>query len=124
ISLDKMETHLVRYLSFLSFVLGVRLVPAAVRTDRLSFEDMVRAVDAGTYVGDHEVMWNWSEDEHEGRDLAFHGAPFLAVDDAELAAFEAGLAFWVMRSDEWERSNIRMTESLSLRRVISGERLL
>ncbi len=124
ISLDKMETHLVRYLSFLSFVLGVRLVPAAVRTDRLSFEDMVRAVDAGTYVGDHEVMRNWSEDEHEARDLAFHGAPFLAADDAELAAFEAGLASWVIRSDEWERANIRMTESLSLRRVISGERLL
>lgn len=123
-SLDKIETHLFRYLSFLSFVLGVRLVPAAVRADRLSFEDMVRAVEAGTYVGDHEVMWNWSADEHEARELAFHGAPFLAADDAELAALEAGLAEWVIRSEEWERANIGMTESLSLRRVISGDRLL
>ena len=85
---------------------------------------MVRAVEAGTDVGDHEVMWNWSADEHEARELAFHGAPFLAADDAELAALEVGLAVWVIRSDEWERANIRMTESLSLQRVISGERLL
>lgn len=124
ISLDKMEMHLVRYLSFLSFVLGVRLAPAAVRADRLSVEERVRAVEAGKYVGDHEVMWNWSVDQHEARELAFHGAPFLAADDAELAAFEAGLALWVKRSDTWERANIRMIESLSLRRVISGERLL
>lgn len=124
IPLDKMKTHLVRYLSFLSFVLGVRLVPTAVRADRLSFEEMVRAVEAGTYVDDHKVMWNWSADEHESREPAFHGAPFLAENDSELAALEAGLSAWVNRSAAWERAYIRMTESFRLRRVVSGERLL
>jgi hypothetical protein len=122
--LDKIEVHLIRYLSFLSFVLGGGVTPAAVRVDRLSFEEFVHAVEAGTYVGDHKVMWNWPPDEHDPRSLAFHGAPFLADDDSELAALEAGLAKWVVRSDAWERAYMRMTECLRLRDVVSGERLL
>ena len=53
---------------------------------------MVRAIEEGTYAGDHEVKWNWPADEHEARDLAFQRAPFLAEDDDELASLEAALA--------------------------------
>ncbi|MBI1218155.1 MAG: hypothetical protein GC186_06360 [Rhodobacteraceae bacterium] len=122
--LSEISKHLVHYVSFLSFVLGGTMAPTAVHIDRLSFDEMVRAVEGRTYVGDHEVMWNWSTEEYEPRELAFHGAPFVAEDDVELAAFEAGLVQWVNRADEWERAYIRMTESLRLRHVVSGERLL
>lgn len=122
--LNEIAAHLVRYTSFLSFVLGERMAPAAVRVDRLSFQEMVRALKENTYVGDYEVMWSWPADEHEAQDLAFRGAPFRAYDDIELAAFEAGLAEWVNRSVVWEHAYIRMIASLRLRRVVSGERLL
>jgi hypothetical protein len=85
--LDTIEVHLVRYLSFLSFVLGGPVAPAAVRVDRMSFEDIGRAVEAGTYVGDHKVMWNWPSEEHDAGRLASRGAPFIAEEDCELAAF-------------------------------------
>jgi hypothetical protein len=122
--LDEIEVHLVRYLAFLSFVLGGRVTPAAVRVDRLSLEEIVRSVEAGTYVGDYKVMWNWPSDEHDPMSLASHGAPFLAEDDSELAAWEIGLAEWINRSNVWERAYIRMTECLRLRHIVSGERLL
>ena len=119
--LDEIEVYLVRYLSVLSFVLGGRVTPAAVRIDRLSSEDIVRAVQAGTYVGDHRVMWNWPTEEHDPRSLATSSsAPFLAEDDSELAALKVGLAEWVNRSDAWERAYVSMTECLRLRREASG----
>lgn len=122
--LNEIWAHLLRYVSFLSFVLGGQMAPSAVRVDRLSFEEMVRALNERTYIGDHEVMPKWTVDEEEAGKFAFHGAPFLAHDDAELAAFEAALTEWINRSLAWEGSYIRMTASVRLRREISGERLL
>jgi hypothetical protein len=47
--------HVSNYLRFLSFCLGVKLKPSAIRIDRLSFEGMKTAVENHTYPGDHEV---------------------------------------------------------------------
>ncbi|KEP69653.1 hypothetical protein DL1_03235 [Thioclava dalianensis] len=123
-SLNAIQGSLFGYLAFLSFVLGGRMAPEEVRIDRMSFEEKIRAVEAGTYIDDHAIIWNWPAEGHEAKDLAFYGAPFMAMNDGELTSFVAGLITWFERIDEWRAASVRMTESLRLRREISGERLL
>ena len=80
------------------------MTPSAVRVDRLSFDDMISAIESRSYERDHEVYWGWFQTHHESRDLAFHGAPFLAINDEELLAFKSGLSLWIERGDIWQRA--------------------
>jgi hypothetical protein len=122
--LNEIEIYLAHYLTFLSLVLGGRMAPAGVLINRRSFEETVSDLNAGTYIPNHAIMWNWPADKYEAGNLAFHGAPFVAENAQELAALEAGLVVWLERSNSWERAYMRMSDSLSLRHVVSGERLL
>ena len=58
------------YVNFLSFCFGVQLTPSVIRIDRLSFAQMMRAVEKHEYSGDHEVHYVWPELEVDNRDLA------------------------------------------------------
>jgi hypothetical protein len=112
------------YVAFLSFCFGVPLKPSAIRIDRLSFAQMMQAVEKHEYPGDHEVHYVWPEPEIDNRDLWVGGSPVRCWDNEELASFRECLAAWVNRAAAWRRPNALMTTSFGLKNVVSSERLL
>lgn len=122
--LRNVRREISKYLSFLSFTVGACLSPSNVRLSRLLITEIDRALKTGDYSGESDVLWNWPAEDHSGQRLAFHGAPFLAVDDDELASLVAGLREWVKRADKWGAVYSCLTDSLSYSQEISGNRLL
>jgi hypothetical protein len=116
--------HVSDYVGFLSFCLGVKLKPSAIRVDRLSFEEMKIAVKNHSYLGDHEVHYVWPEAEIDTRDLSVRGSPVCSWDDEELGSLRACLVVWMSRAAEWKKSYTLMMTSFGLKNVISAERLI
>jgi hypothetical protein len=112
------------YVGFLSFRFGVNLKPSAIRIDRLSFAQMMEAIDKHEYPGDHEVHYVWPEVEIDNRDLWVGGSPVRSWDDKELASFRECLVAWMNRAAAWRRAGALMITSFGLKNVVSSERLL
>lgn len=112
------------YVAFLSFCFGVPLKPSAIRIDRLSFAQMMRAIEEHEYPGDHEVHYVWPEQEIDNRDLWVGGSPVRCWNDEELTSFRECVAAWMKRAAAWRRPNALMTTSFGLKNVVSSERLL
>jgi hypothetical protein len=108
----------------LSFCFGVRLKPSAIRIDRLSFADMMAAIEKREYPGDHDVHYVWPEVEIDNHDLWVGGSPVRSWNDEELTAFRACLVSWMNRATAWRRPYTLMMASFGLNRVVSSERLL
>jgi hypothetical protein len=102
----------------------VQLKPSAIRIDRLSFAQMMHALEKHEYPGDHEVHYIWSEVEIDNRDLWVGGSPVRSWDDHELASFRECLVAWMSRATTWRRPNALMITSFGLKNVVSSERLL
>lgn len=109
---------------FLSLSLGVPLTPSDFKICRLSFEDMVAAVDSNSYPGDYSVKYVWSEIDFYDRDLWVGGSLVRAYDDEDLEVLKSCLVAWVSRHDDWRKANIQMMMCLSLNGEISSDRLL
>ncbi|MEX2164512.1 MAG: hypothetical protein WD823_09745 [Sulfuricaulis sp.] len=116
--------HVSDYVDFLSFCLGVKLKPTAIRVDRISFDQMKAAVKSQSYLGDHGVHYVWPETEIDKRDLWVGGSPVRSWDDEELSSFRACLVAWMNRAAEWRRSYALMMVSFGAKNVISAERLI
>lgn len=112
------------YVQFLSFCLGVRLRPSAIRISRQSHDEMIAAVETHSYPADHEVHYIWPDTKIESRDLWVGGSPLRAWDDNELNAFRKCLVTWVNRYPVWRNPSILMMTSMKLRGEISAERLI
>jgi hypothetical protein len=112
------------YVGFLSFCFGVNLKPSAIRIDRLSFTQMMEAIEKHEYPGDHEVHYVWPEAEIDNRDLWVGGSPVRSWDDKELASFRECLVAWMNRAAAWRRPGALMITSFGLKNVVSSERLL
>jgi hypothetical protein len=123
-SIEDYIVHVLDYVRFLSFCLGVKLKPSAIRVDRLSFEEMKMAVENHNYPGDHEVHYVWPETEINTQDLWIGGSPVLSWDDKELGSLRACLVVWMNRAAEWRKSYTLMMMSFGLKNVISAERLI
>ena len=109
---------------FLSFSLGIPLMPSDFKICRLSFEDMVAAVDSHSYPGDYDVEYAWSKTDFN-RDELWSGASLvLGYDDVELVSLKECLVLWIQRDPKWRKAGIQMMYCLSLNREISSERLL
>ena len=111
------------YLSFLSFVLGGAMIPTDTRIDKLTLGEQRQAVKKGTYQNNYKLLWTWKKEYYRPEDLAYHGAPFLCVDDSELHEFTEGLKVWINRFSEWNKAYGWMTESFRHHNRL-GERLL
>src|SRR5882757_56345 len=116
--------HVSDYVNFLSFCFGVQLKPSAIRIDRLSFAQMMDAVEKHEYLGDHEVHYIWPEVEVDNRDLWVGGSPVRSWDDQELASLRECLVAWMNRAATWRRPCALMITSFGLKNVVSSERLL
>ncbi|MBT1157118.1 hypothetical protein J1C56_16095 [Aminobacter anthyllidis] len=116
--------HVSNYVHFLSFCLGAKLKPGNIRIDRISRAETMAAIEADSYRGDYEVHYVWPEEEIASGELWVGGSPVRAWNDEELAALRACLVIWMVRADEWKKSYAMMMMSLSLRNVISAERLI
>jgi hypothetical protein len=116
--------HVSRYVQFLSFCLGAHLKPSDIQIDRLSFEEMHRAIEEHTYPGSHKVQYVWPEADIDPNDLWVGGSPVRAWDDHELEAFCACLKSWMDRSAKWDNAYDLMMGSYMLQNVISSERLV
>ena len=116
--------HVSNYVAFISFCLGVKLKPDNIRISRLSHDEMMAAIEAGTYVDSHEVHYVWPDEKIETRDSWAGGAPIHAGDEEELAALRACLLTWMNRADVWEKPYNMMMTSFALKNVISAERLI
>ncbi len=112
------------YTRFFSFCLGAPLTPSDFHISRLSYEEMVAAMQAHTYPGNHRVHYVWSEREIDANDLWVGGSPVSAWDDAELSAFRACLIKWMERLQCWRKAYALMDVCLGRRREISSERLV
>ncbi|WP_271591823.1 hypothetical protein [Bradyrhizobium sp. CCBAU 65884] len=112
------------YVNFLSFCFGVPLTPSSIRFDRLSFAEMMEAIEKHDYPGDHKVHYIWPEAEVDNRDLWVGGSPVRCWDDQELGAFRACLVAWMNRASAWRRPNALMSTAFGLKNVVSSERLL
>lgn len=112
------------YVGFLSFCLGVKLKPSAIRVDRLSFDEIMSAIENDTYLGDHEVHYVWPEAEIETRDFWGRGSPVRSWDDEELGRLRACLVMWMDRAAEWKKPYRLMMTSFGLKNVFSAERLI
>ncbi|TWB93206.1 hypothetical protein FBZ93_111245 [Bradyrhizobium macuxiense] len=116
--------HVSDYVDFLSFCLGVKLKPSAIRIDRLSFAQMKEAVGKHEYPGNHGVHYTWPETEVSDPDLWIGGSPVRAWDDDELASLRACLVIWMNRAASWRDTYNLMMAGFGLKNVVSSERLL
>lgn len=116
--------HVSDYVRFLSFCLGVPLTPSEFCINRLSLHDVITAMEAEVYPGDHRVHYVWPEAEIESRDLWVGGSPVRAWDDQELAAFRGSLVIWMTRAMTWSKAYALMMESFAKKKEISAERLV
>ncbi|MBR0773314.1 hypothetical protein JQ625_00580 [Bradyrhizobium diazoefficiens] len=123
-SIHNYIAHVSDYVTFLSFCFGVQLKPSAIHIDRLSFTQMIEAMEEHEYPGDHEVHYVWPEVEVDNRDLWVGGSPVRSWDDKELASFRECLVAWMNRASAWRRPNALMMASFGLKNVVSSERLL
>lgn len=109
---------------FLSLSLGVPLTPSDFKICKLSFEGMVKAVEASSYPGDYAVQYVWPENDFRESDLWVGGSLVRAYDDDELEALKNCLTAWVSRYADWRKASIQMMRSLALNGEISADRLL
>lgn len=121
--LDYIE-HVLYYVDFLSFCLGVKLKPDKINIDRLSHDEMMAAAAARAYRGHHKVQYVWPEEKIESRDLWVGGSPVRAWDENELNTLRACLVAWINRAESWKKPYVMMTTSFALKSVISAERLI
>lgn len=116
--------HVTSYVCFLSFCLGSTLRPTEIAIDRMSTEEIIKAIEEQTYHSSHEVHYVWPRAEIDSRDLWVGGSPVLAYDEDELAAFRKCLIAWMDRADEWRKPYVMMMSSLRRKDEISAERLM
>lgn len=109
---------------FLSLSLGVPLIPSDFKICRLSFKDMISAIETNAYPGDYSVKYVWPEIEFCSSDLWVGGSLLRAYDDNELKAFKSCLQLWITRHKDWRKASIQMMRCLSLNGEISSDRLL
>lgn len=124
VSLYEYLEHVECMVRFLSLSLGVPLIPSNFKICRLSFEDMVKAVEASSYPGDYAVQYVWPETDFRESDLWVGGSLVRAYDDDELEALKNCLTAWISRYADWRKASIQMMRSLALNGVISADRLL
>ena len=116
--------YVLNYVRFLSFCLGVQLKPSEICVDRLSIDDLEKAIESGSYLGVHMVHYIWREPEIDTDDFWRGGSPALSWDDEELGSLRACLVVWMNRAAEWKKSYTLMMASFGLRGVVSAERLI
>lgn len=124
LGIDEYIKHVMYYVEFLSFCLGVKLKPDRITINRLSHDEIMAAVEAGTHTGNHEVQYVWPEEKIESHDLSVRGSPARAWNDEELSALRACLVAWVARANAWKKPYAMMMTSFAFKRVISAERLI
>jgi hypothetical protein len=112
------------FVFFLSFCFGVQLKPSGITIDRLSFKQMMEAIEKHEYPGAHEVHYMWPETEVDKHDLFVGGSPVRCWDDNELTSFRECLVAWMNRAAAWRRPNALMMTGFGLKHVVSSERLL
>ena len=117
-------TYVSDYVGFLSFCLGVKLKPSAIRVNRLSFEEVNTAIESDAYRGDYEAHYVWPEADINSQDRWVGGSPVRSWDDRELAALKACLVVWMNRASAWRRPCVLMMTSFGLKNEISAVRLI
>lgn len=115
--------HVIHFVCFISFCLGVKLRPNNIMIDRLSLDE-ARQADEELYRPPHKVYYVWAEAEIDAGDVWSGASPVLAYDEEELNAFRACLITWMDREAEWRSSYAMMMSSYALSRQISAERLI
>jgi hypothetical protein len=123
-TIEEYIRHVITYVQFLSFCFGVKLKPSDVEIDRLSFADMVAAIEKQEYPGYHAVHYVWPEVEIDDQDLWVGGSPVRVWDDDELLSFRACLAVWMNRARDWKKAHTLMVISFGLKNTFSSERLI
>jgi len=108
---------------FASAALGFRVVPSDIHISRLSQADFLKAVEGGSYRGDHEVRYIW-HGQTPRRSLWLTNSFVSARDDKELAVLIEALRAWITRDAEWRDATNLMMGAFDLERTMSGERLL
>ncbi len=123
-TLDDYIDHVGCYVQFLSFSLGVPLIPSEIRISRHSHDEMMAKLEDDSYPEDHTVNYVWPEVEVDTRDLWVGGSPVRAWDDDELSALRQCVVSWMARHSEWHNAYVLMMASLTLKREISANRLI
>jgi hypothetical protein len=123
-NIEEYIRHVMTYVQFLSFCFGVKLKPSEIEIDRLSFADMVAAIERQEYPGHHAVHYVWPEAEIDDQDLWVGGSPVRVWDDQELASFRACLVAWMNRARDWKKAYTLMIMSFALKNTFSSERLI
>jgi hypothetical protein len=123
-SIDQYMQDVLTYVQFLSFCFGVKLKPSEIEIDRVSFADMVAALQKREYPGHHAVHYIWPEAKIDDEDLWVGGSPVCAWDDREIGSLQACLAVWANRAKLWKEAYTLMVVSFGLKNTISSERLI
>jgi hypothetical protein len=109
---------------FVSAAMGHRFVPSGIKVSRLCFDDILKAIDTQTYLGDHSIIYVWPETSLPKHSLWVGHAFAYVWDNREMASFLDCLRAWIDRYDTWKNATNLMMTAFTLRDVISPERLL
>jgi hypothetical protein len=116
--------HVTNYVAFLAFCFGSKLKPDRISIDRFPHDEMMVAVEAGTYLGNHEVHYVWPEEKIDLRDVWVGGSPVCAWDEDELSSLRACLVAWISRANVWNKPYGMMVTSFALKGTMSAERII
>lgn len=109
---------------FVSAALGHRFVPSRIEVSRLCWDDVLKAIEAQTYLGNYAITYIWPQTPLPKYSL-WVGHAFAHVwDDREMRNFVDCLRAWIERYDAWKNATNLMMAAFTLRNVISPERLL
>jgi hypothetical protein len=111
-------------LSFLSFVMGVRVSPKDITISRISLHEFLEHIDRAEHIEDHRVLSLWDVDQIESDEVHLSRLPARALDNEDLISLGKSLVTWVNRSSHWFDAELLMMGCLSKRHEISGDRLL
>jgi ApeA N-terminal domain 1 len=110
--------------NFFSFSIGAHMQPSDIRIFRLSRKQLMEAMEAQVFPGDHSVQYAWPEVPVEDLDLWVGGSLVTAWDDEQLAALRKCIVTWMERHPTWKKANIQMMQCLASKGEISADRLL
>lgn len=123
-TLDNMRAAVARVVRFLSSMSGVALAAEEITISRYSKEDYRARIEKCEQANYHSVYYYFSSPERTSAKVdLFHTLASLR-DESCRSSFEAALAAWIVRDDEWSAATALMMEWLRRVGVMSGERLL
>jgi len=123
-SLHDYLRHVLDYVHFLSFCNGAVFKPSDIKIDRVSFAEILQAMEAQSYRDSHEVYYAWPEVPVDDQSLWVGGSPIRAWDQTELGAFQDCLSVWMNRAAAWTNAYAMMMGCFRRNNVLSADRLI